>query len=241
MIEGFRPMLAEDCDNIETVSFPVLATPKVDGIRCLTFPPPKNSGESQTCTALSRKLKSIPNIFVRTWLETNCGPWLDGELVVVDELCNVLPFFKTSSGIMGQKGEPNFRFLAFDHFENISAPYVTRIVRLGTAYTHLGSHRLQKLIPVHIHDIEELETFERACLAAGHEGVMIRSMDGVYKKGRSTLREGFLLKIKRWRDSEAEVLSVFEEKTNTNEAKKIECKGGQNRLGHPRRLPRPRS
>jgi DNA ligase-1 len=42
-------------------------------------------------------------------------------------------------------------------------------------------------------------------------------LDGAYKLGRSTLKQGWLLKIKRFLDGEAEVIGFTEQLSNTNE------------------------
>lgn len=34
-MSAFKPLLAHTVDSIETVQFPVMASPKLDGIRCL--------------------------------------------------------------------------------------------------------------------------------------------------------------------------------------------------------------
>ncbi len=47
---------------------------------------------------------------------------------------------------------------------------------------------------------------------------MLRSVDGPYKFGRSTAREGFLYKIKRFKDAEATVIGFEELQRNGNEA-----------------------
>jgi DNA ligase-1 len=45
---------------------------------------------------------------------------------------------------------------------------------------------------------------------------MLRSYEGPYKQGRSTENEGYLVKVKRFEDSEAEILGAFEEMHNDN-------------------------
>jgi DNA ligase 1 len=65
---------------------------------------------------------------------------------------------------------------------------------------------------------EELQAYEERCLAAGYEGVMIRTPGSPYKCGRSTEREGYLLKIKRFEDAEAVVLDTYEGMSNQNAA-----------------------
>jgi DNA ligase-1 len=69
---------------------------------------------------------------------------------------------------------------------------------------------------------EELDLYESLRLAEGFEGVMIRDPQGPYKQGRSTEREGWLLKVKRFLDSEAEIIGFEEEMHNTNPAETSE-------------------
>jgi DNA ligase-1 len=68
--------------------------------------------------------------------------------------------------------------------------------------------------------LEELQAYEERCLADGYEGVMIRTPGSPYKCGRSTEREGYLLKIKRFEDAEAVVLDTYEGMSNLNPAEK---------------------
>jgi DNA ligase-1 len=75
---------------------------------------------------------------------------------------------------------------------------------------------------------EQLLDLEATALAAGYEGLMVRDPDGPYKHGRSTEREGILLKLKRFEDSEALVIGYEELLHNSNEATKDE-------LGHTKR------
>ena len=47
---------------------------------------------------------------------------------------------------------------------------------------------------------------------------MVRSLDAPYKFGRSTLAEGYLLKIKPFEDSEAAIIDLIEMQINENPA-----------------------
>ena len=67
-----KPMLAGKCERLDALSFPVLATPKLDGIRCL-----KIDGR-----ALTRSFKPVSNRSTREWIEANLPDGLDGELIV---------------------------------------------------------------------------------------------------------------------------------------------------------------
>ena len=53
-----------------------------------------------------------------------------------------------------------------------------------------------------------LAAYEEAQLDAGYEGVMLRDPAGLYKYGRSTAKEGLLMKVKRFADSEAVILGA---------------------------------
>jgi DNA ligase-1 len=80
--------------------------------------------------------------------------------------------------------------------------------------------RVVKVLPVAVHDAAQLAAYEERCIQEGYEGVMVRDPAGPYKCGRSTEREGWLLKIKRFEDAEAEILDTYEGMTNQNEAQR---------------------
>jgi DNA ligase-1 len=196
-------MLAGKCDVPEALSFPVLATPKLDGIRCL-----KIAGQ-----ALTRSFKPISNTFAREWIEANLPDGVDGELMLRGGTFNA-----TTSAIGRESGEPDFVFHVFDYVsEGIDVPYACRVRELERLpqWQHV-----EKVLPVEIKNADELATYEEKCVAAGYEGVMVRDPAGPYKCGRSTEREGWLLKIKRFADAEAEVLEPYEGMSNQNEAER---------------------
>ena len=198
-----KPMLAGKCEQPEALRFPVLATPKLDGIRCL-----KIEGR-----ALTRSYKPISNRFVREWIEANLPDGVDGELMLRGGT-----FSETTSAIGRESGEPDFLFHVFDYVsDGIDVPYACRMQELARLpeWDHV-----EKVLPVEIADVAQLAAYEEECLATGYEGVMVRDPAGPYKCGRSTEREGWLLKIKRFEDAEAVVLEPYEGMTNQNEAER---------------------
>ena len=196
-----KPMLATKCECPAALRFPILATPKLDGIRCL-----KLGGK-----ALTRSFKPISNRFAREWIEANLPDGLDGELMLRGGTFN-----ETTSAIGARDGRPDFVFHVFDYVtDSIATPYRERMKALAALPE---SDRIVKVLPVEIRNAAELAAYEEECIAAGYEGVMVRTPNSPYKCGRSTEREGWLLKIKRFEDDEAVVLASYEGMTNQNAA-----------------------
>jgi len=198
-----KPMLAGKCESPDALHFPVLATPKLDGIRCL-----KIGGR-----AMTRSFNPISNRFAREWIEANLPDGVDGELMLRGGTFNA-----TTSAIGRESGEPDFLFHVFDYVsEGVDVPYACRMQELARLpeWEHV-----EKVLPVEIANADQLAAYEEKCLAEGYEGVMVRNPAGPYKCGRSTEREGWLLKIKRFEDAEAVVVEPYEGMTNQNEAER---------------------
>jgi DNA ligase-1 len=203
-------MLAETCEDINGLKYPVLASPKLDGIRCV----------KPDAVALSRKFIAIPNIHIQSAISSIQHKGLDGEIMV-----NGATFNQIQSQVMSEHGKPDFTYVVFDYVTDIKTPYETRMQAL--AALELPSF-CSKLLPQIIGTPEELLAYETQCLNQGYEGVMVRAPSSPYKCGRSTVRESYLLKIKRFTDSEAVILDFEERLHNANEAVKDE-------LGHTKR------
>ena len=193
------PLLAGDATGLN-LRFPLIASPKIDGIRCCMV-----NGE-----AMSRSLKPIRNNHVRTLLERNASllNWLDGELTVGDS------FNGTSSGIMSIQGTPDFTYHLFDRIQE-DVPFHDR-------YRQVAAMNLPyfcKVLPhIPIHSQERLDAYYEEMLLLGLEGIMLRDPYGRYKCGRSTEKEGILLKLKPFEDSEARIVGFEELMHNENEA-----------------------
>jgi DNA ligase-1 len=198
------PILAAKKPVFENIKFPVLATPKIDGIRCI-----KVNGQ-----ALSRSFKPIPNHHIRNWIEANCPDGFDGEILCGDGFNDV------QSMVMGREGTPNFTYLVFDYVkDSLIKPYVDRINDL-LAYVPRSNENLKYLNPEVANNLEELKEIMARHLAEGHEGTMIRDPGSPYKCGRASLKEGYLTAIKYFEDGEAEVIGFEELMHNENEQTK---------------------
>ena len=191
-----HPMLAAKVEDLQKLRFPIIASPKLDGVRALKI------GRE----LVSRNWKPIPNIHVRNVfaiLPDN----VDGELIGDDGTPAGIGFNATQSLVMSEDGTPDVLYHVFDYVENgkdMNRPFILRRNDLARMVSYLPKER-QKYIrvveQVNLLNIAELLAYERTCLALGYEGVMIRGPNSPYKEGRSTVKEGYLLKLKRFEDS----------------------------------------
>lgn len=205
----FKPMLAGKLTKIESLKFPVLVSIKLDGIRATV----------QGGQLLSRSLKPLPNKAIQR-LFKGLPEGLDGELILGDPAAPDA-FRKTTSKVMSpDEDSEGIVFHVFDIFDD--APFVKRCGLLYNAVMKAQYAFVRLVQQYEITDQEKLEAFEAKTLEAGHEGVMVRSMNGPYKEGRSTEKEGSLLKLKRFEHGEAIVIGVEELMHNDNVALKNE-------------------
>lgn len=206
-MSALKPMKGDDAD-LSRLVFPYMLTPKLDGHRCLI----------KDGVAYTSAMKPFPNQYIQGYFSGGQYDGLDGELVVGP--ANHPDVFKnTSSGVRRIAGEPDFTFHVFDLWD-YPHPAVARWGRLANIYsTKQFDQSRVSLLDMHI--IEgtlHLESMESAYLALGYEGVMLRHPGSPYKFGRSTVRENYLLKLKRFADAEAEIIGFVEQMKNNNVA-----------------------
>lgn len=205
------PMLAHR-DSLHTwfdkVRFPLYASPKIDGIRCLC---PEGK-------AVSRSFTGIANDHIRRSISIPDLAGLDGELVV-GPLSAENVFNTTSSAVMGNKVKtPDFEWYVFDDFTDPNMPFDERDACVGERMLTLCKEYpfLRRVETVHVDSWKKLEEFEYIVLELGFEGVITRSPTGVYKFGRSNATQQGMLKLKRFEDSEAQIIGFEELMRNTN-------------------------
>ena len=219
-----KPMLAASMENskgeqmtFNDLTYPLGASVKLDGIRCLRV-------DGKT---LSRSFKPIPNKFIQSQM-ANLPNGLDGELVTYNADGTVRTFSEIQSDVMSEDGEPNFRFEIFDYVkDDLTKPYLKRIDDLRAWWTGLPEF-CALITPTVINNAQELLEYEEKAIAEGHEGIMTRNLNGSYKCGRATFKSQDLIKVKRFVDSEAEIIGFEEKLHNANEAEVDE-------LGHTKR------
>jgi len=196
-----KPRGVSDAEWIASLPFPLLATPKIDGIRCTI----------QEDAAWTRSLKQIPNHHIRRELE-RCPNFIDGELTCGDN------FQAVTSGIMSYTGCPDFTFYVFDSHINTDDPYKLRVARLHDLGLPFFCAILE---PDLVKDETDLDIIEQRYLNKGAEGVMLRPAWSPYiastgKENRASKKHPYLIAIKRFEDAEAIVVGFVEEMENTN-------------------------
>lgn len=201
-----RPMLAGKFDE-KLQRFPALVSPKLDGIRALV------SGG----VVHSRSWKRLPNPFVQEVFGMPLLNGLDGELIVGSPTAkNCMQ--ATGSGVMSYQGRPNVTFHVFDCFSGPPQAFCDRLMRVNALLRDFAIPRVTAVPQQMVYNLEELYEEEKHALQAGFEGIIVRDPEAFYKQGRSTTREGGMLKVKRFVDSEARILSCVELMHNANEA-----------------------
>ncbi len=182
---------------------PLIALPKLDAIRGLVV-----RGRLR-----SRKLEPIPNRYVSERFSSAHYEGLDGELVYGDPTAPDV--YRVTQSILSERDDERGRDVLFHAFDlwNTKDPFSKRLDalrgRVGGAGVALVEHRF-------VGCLNELTEYENEVLALGYEGLILRSPGGLYKFGRSTMKEGGMLKLKRFDDAEAEVLGFVEEMKNNN-------------------------
>ena len=208
---SFKPTLAVAAD-FSKIKYPVYASPKLDGIRCSIV-----NGK-----ALSRTLKEIPNRHIFNQLSIPKLNGLDGELIVGSPTSKTC-YTDSVSNVMAHDKVPDYTYYIFDVHGN-DFPYSQRREQLRDWDTYPA--QVQVLEQALIECEADMLEYEAEKVADGYEGIILRAPNAPYKHGRSTVNEGYLLKVKRFEDGEAVIIGFEEEMHNGNEKKTNELGRG---------------
>jgi DNA ligase-1 len=193
-------MLAASWEPGTIVKYPVLVSPKIDGIRCIIHP---------ELGPVSRTFKPIRNTMIRDWL-SGLPSWFDGELVFPGN------FQKTASTVMSEFSPlwDKIEYWVFDW----AGPqeYAHRVNALKASIQTKGVRNVAAVSQQLCTSDADLMALEEYYLANGFEGICYRTLKSPYKSGRSTLNQQWLVKIKRFEDAEATIIGFEEEMENAN-------------------------
>lgn len=193
-------------EHLNGLRYPLYASPKLDGIRCIIHP---------TLGPVTRSFKPVPNAAIRELLNEPEYHGLDGELMLVNKATGKpYPFNPIQSAVMSQSGDPTeqLEYWIFDWVssDDILAhwPFKHRLGSMMAQFAHHPFIRvLAQTLCATTHDVHR---FASSCIEAGYEGVVLRDPESLYKCNRSTLKQQGMIKYKEFADAEG-VVTGFEQ------------------------------
>lgn len=192
-------------EDLHKLSYPVWCSCKFDGIRGRCLGP----------AITSRTDKPIPNLLIRATLTSL--RYLDGELVTPGDFNDV------QSAVMSVGGNPDFTYHVFDDLEFPGKPYSERYEILRNRVAKYDHPRVKLAAQIVCNSPAEVIALyeEVVALGEGYDGLIIRDPRAPYKSGRSTLRQGWMLKLKPWKDAEATIIGTEELLSNLDTSTKM--------------------
>lgn len=203
-----KVMLASAVKDYEKITWPKLASTKLDGIRAVVL-----DGVVYSRSGKPIRSKAVQKLFGKHKFDN-----LDGELIYGNPTAKDV-FNKTTSFVMSEEVPEGMdagciTFWTFDYI-NDTAPFSVRknLTRYCSVYL-----QVRPVPQTQVNNLQEMQEYEEKCLSEGYEGIMLRSLDGLYKHGRATEKSQDLLKVKRFVDAEATIVGFEELMTNNNPA-----------------------
>jgi DNA ligase 1 len=201
-MKTFKPMLApNETIDIKTLKYPLLASYKLDGIRCIF-----KDGEMY-----SRALKQFPNVQLINRFQ-HLADFSKTENIILDgELLAKSISFNELSGLTRQLDHilpDDLYFYCFDAIadNNFDQPFIERTLNLDD---HLFTD--VKLIGQRLIDnVDEINKYYEEALDWGCDGLILRDPTGRYKFGRGTVKEGLIYKMKPFMTFDAQIIGIIQ-------------------------------
>lgn len=184
------PMLAKPFRE-DYLKPPVLAQPKLDGVRLLW------DGET-SWSRTGRPIEGVPSVLADLSQRFSGFP-LDGELY-----CHGMHFQEIVGLVKRKKNvvdDPRIQYHVYDH-PVPGLAFNERWARLAGCVENAGSVKVV-LVPTTVYDPEDPNPYA----LQGYEGTMLRNSGGSYKFAH---RSSDLLKVKMMQDDEFEVIGISE-------------------------------
>ena len=194
------------------IPFSVWASPKLDGFRATV----------QRGTLVSRNGLPIRNRELQSRYGNHTAyEGLDSELT--DGPANgVDVFHRTSKIVTSATADASNVVMNVIDYNNDGASIEDRYNALWARYW-CPSCRISVIPQTPVENLAQLKRYEKQILGQGYEGVMLRRMDqGAYpqksgKQNRSTLKEFYLCRLKRFEQADAVIVAVHPLRHNENE------------------------
>jgi len=228
-MKNFKPLLAPNEQiDLNELSYPLFASPKMDGIRCIFY-----KGQ-----ILSRSLKQIQNRQLREKFEPIREYSEKEDLILDGEIYSPeLTFQEITSYVMTQDFEDkksikkfgkvmtipeHLKFYCFDCIENDNflTTFSLRFRSLIRHYDKLNNNSINIVDNEYVYNSGNLNNCFNRVLTQGYEGLILRNPDGKYKCGRGTIKEGIIYKLKPFRTFDAQIIDVEQSTEVNKDAKK---------------------
>jgi DNA ligase-1 len=216
-MKKFKPQLAPNEQiSIDELPYPLLASYKYDGIRCIF-----KNGEM-----VSRSLKTIPNVKLHEKFEA-LKEYTRKENIIFDgELYTPEISFPELSGLCRRLDEVVPDSLNFYCFDVLTPGVESRPFRFRLEDVIVFSKHWPKIFKPVVHIMLENSTdtkhYFNGALNNGFEGLILRHPEGKYKYGRGTLKEGLIYKLKPYITFDAKIIEVIQgTEVDPNAEKKI--------------------
>lgn len=209
MTKPFRIMKGDPVDP-RFLRYPIAVFPKFNGFR----------GYVKDGVVYTASNKPFKNGHLQAQHRDGLFNNLDGEFVVGDPEDGHNSLEKTSSVVTSQKPIDDLRFYVFDWIGDLNLPFGERYEKINWLPGMKGRNDFKVMkAPYEIaYNWGDVQRIERKYVAMGWEGVITRDLAAPYKCGRSTAREAWMGKLKRFKDAEFEIIGCEERMHNGNEA-----------------------
>jgi len=217
-MKSFKPFLAPNQSvNLDEINYPILASYKLDGIRCIF-----KNGEM-----LSRSLKQIQNKQLQKKFQPlkdyskEFNVILDGEIYAHRMTFQEITRYVMTQDFEDKKSIKKFgeileipevlKFYMFDCIANEN--YNNQFINRNKNVTVISICRNDLIIPViqtSLNSKSDIENFFEDALKDGYEGLILKDPNGHYKCGRGTLKEGLVYKIKNFRTFDSKIKDVIQ-------------------------------
>jgi DNA ligase-1 len=217
-MKKFAPILAPNEEiDLSTLKYPLLASKKLDGIRCLIY-----KGQ-----ILSRSLKQIQNKQLRARLESlrlfseKMDLIFDGEIYSPYLTFQQITHFVMTQDLGNEKLPEHIKFYCFDLIDNGMLTDCYFEARLDQAHEYIKKFSFAETVKHHVvNNEEEVNKLFEFALNDMCDGLILRDPKGKYKFGRGTVKEGLIYKVKPFRTFDSKIKGVIQATKVRKDAKK---------------------
>jgi len=203
----FKPMLAYEFSKMKSINFPVMAQPKLDGIRCI-------ARADGLWTRAGKELVSVPHVAkdLIEFFSANPDVVLDGELYNhtlrddFNKLSSLIRKTKPTNADI-KESEEKVQYWVYDCYTDADVFFGQNTIALQSNRALVNAKSVVTVTSIFVEDKENLDALYGKWLEEGYEGQMVRKIDSKYETGK---RSKNLLKRKEFLDTEFKVLAVEE-------------------------------